>query len=117
MSSPPKPERQPHSRRPAARVRAAAAPFAVAGVVALSATGIGLGSAPAASADQVQQRLVDEGFLAAGDATGLFDARTGAAVARWQAAKGLQAHGLVDPVTADTLLGTGSTIPQRRTPE
>ena len=115
MSSPPQPERQPHPRRTKDRVRAAAAPIAVAGVVALSATGFSLGSAPAASADQVQQRLVAEGFLAAGDASGAFDARTGAAVARWQAARGLDAHGLVDPVTADELLGTGSTIPQRRT--
>ncbi|MEV4419250.1 peptidoglycan-binding domain-containing protein [Patulibacter sp. NPDC049589] len=103
------------ARRASVRVRAAAAPIAVAGVVALSATGIGLSPAPAAAADRVQQRLVSEGFLAAKDATGSYDARTGAAVARWQAARGLHAHGLVDAVTADELLGTGSGIPQRRT--
>jgi peptidoglycan hydrolase-like protein with peptidoglycan-binding domain len=97
-------------------VKAAAAPIAVAGVVALSATGVGLSPAPAAAADRIQQRLVAEGFLAARDATGAYDARTGAAIARWQAAHGLRADGLVDAVTADTLLGTGSSIPQRRTP-
>lgn len=70
----------PHSpaRRASDRVRAAAAPIAVAGAVALSASG--------------------------------------AALARWQAARGLRADGLVDAVTADTLLGTGSSVPQRRTP-
>ncbi|WP_211241768.1 peptidoglycan-binding domain-containing protein [Patulibacter minatonensis] len=65
----------------------------------------------------MQQRLVAEGFLSAADVTGSFDARTGAAVARWQAARGLDAHGVVDAVTADELLGTGSTqVPQRRIP-
>jgi peptidoglycan hydrolase-like protein with peptidoglycan-binding domain len=98
-------------------VRAAAATGAVAGVVALSATGIGLSPAPAAAAGLVQQRLVSEGFLGAEHASGRYDARTGAAVARWQAARGLRADGLVDAVTADELLGTGlSKIPQRRTP-
>jgi peptidoglycan hydrolase-like protein with peptidoglycan-binding domain len=98
------------------RVKAAAAPIAVAGVVALSATGIGLSASPAAAAARVQQRLVSEGYLAPSDVTGAYDPRTGAAVARWQAARGLRAHGLVDAVTADELLGTGSSIPQRRTP-
>jgi murein L,D-transpeptidase YcbB/YkuD len=96
-------------------VRAAAAPIAVAGAVALSVT-VGLSPAPAAAADRVQQRLVAEGYLDAVDASGSYDARTGAALARWQAARGLRADGLVDVVTADTLLGTGPTIPQRRTP-
>lgn len=105
------------ARRASRRVRAAAAPIAVAGVVALSATGLGLSPAPAAAADHVQQRLVAEGFLSAADATGSYDARTGAAVARWQAARGLDAHGLVDAVTADELLGTGSAkVPQRKIP-
>lgn len=108
----------PHSpaRRATERVRAAAAPIAVAGVVALSATGVGLSPAPAAAAERIQQRLVAEGYLEERDASGAYDARTGAAVARWQATRGLRADGLVDSVTADTLLGTGSAIPQRRTP-
>lgn len=105
-------------RRASGRVRAAAAPIAVAGVVALSTAGLGLSPAPAAAAEKVQQRLVAEGFLAATDASGSYDARTGAAVARWQAARGLHAHGLVDVVTADELLGTGSTsTPHRRIPQ
>lgn len=116
MSSPPRPDRHTPRRRASGRVRAAAAPFAVAGVVAMSATGLGLATAPAASADQVQGRLVAEGYLAAADASGVYDARTGAALARWQAARGIDAHGLVDPVTADRLLGTGSPVPQRRFP-
>jgi peptidoglycan hydrolase-like protein with peptidoglycan-binding domain len=104
-------------RRATSRVKHAAAPIAVAGVVALSATGLGLSPAPAAAADVVQHRLVAEGFLSAADVTGAFDARTGAAVARWQAARGLAAHGLVDVVTAEELLGTGSTqVPRRKIP-
>jgi peptidoglycan hydrolase-like protein with peptidoglycan-binding domain len=111
-SDPPEPHR---ARRATRRVKAAAAPLAVAGVVALSATGVGFSAAPAAKADRVQQRLVAEGYLAPSHVSGRYDARTGAAVARWQAARGLDAHGLVDGVTADELLGTGSTIPQKRT--
>lgn len=116
MSAVPSPASHSHARRATERVKAAAGPIAVAGVVALSATGVGLSPAPAAAADRIQQRLVAEGFLPARDASGAYDARTGAALARWQAARGLRADGLVDAVTADTLLGTGSTIPQRRTP-
>lgn len=102
-------------RRASGRVRAAAATGAVAGVVALSATGMGLSPAPAAAADRVQQRLVSEGYLGAEHVSGSYDARTGAAVARWQAARGLRADGLVDAVTADELLGTGDTkSPHRR---
>lgn len=102
-------------RRASGRVRAATG--AVAGVVALSATGMGLSPAPAAAAARVQQRLVSEGYLGAGHVTGAYDARTGAAVARWQAARGLRADGLVDTVTADELLGAGvPTSPHRRIP-
>lgn len=112
MSS--QPTRPSSRRRPAERMRAAARPVAVAGVVALSATGIGMAAAPAADAGPVQHRLVAEGYLAPTDVTGTYDARTGAAVARWQAARGLRADGLVDVVTADELLGTSSTTHQER---
>lgn len=101
------------SRHPVRRVRDAARPLAVASVVALSATGLGLSTAPAADADRVQQRLVTEGYLAPDHVTGAYDARTGAAVARWQAARGLRADGLVDVVTADHLLGISTTPPTR----
>jgi peptidoglycan hydrolase-like protein with peptidoglycan-binding domain len=89
----------------------------VAGVVALSATGVRASAAPAAAADRVQQRLVADGYLAPDHASGAYDARTGAAVARWQADRGLRADGLVDAVTADELLGTGAAaVPHRRIP-
>ncbi|MDO9406831.1 peptidoglycan-binding protein [Patulibacter sp.] len=114
MSSSQNPARHP-VRRASGRVRAAATPIAVAGVVALSS--IGLSAAPAAAAERVQHRLVADGYLDASDASGAYDARTGAAVARWQAARGLRADGLVDAVTADELLGTGSTVPHRRIPQ
>lgn len=117
MSSRPKSSAAHHPvRRASGRVRAAAAPIAVAGVVALSATGVGWSAAPAAAAERVQHRLVADGYLDASHASGTYDARTGAAVARWQAARGLRADGLVDAVTADELLGTGSTLPHRRIP-
>lgn len=94
-------------RRPVAKVKAAATPLAVAGVVALSASAsaVGPATAHAANAQLIQQRLVQEGFLAADHASGAFDTRTGAAVARWQAARGLQAHGIADATTVDVLLG------------
>lgn len=91
------------ARRPAERVAAAARPFALASAVALSTTG--LVGVPAANASKVQQRLVAEGYLASEDASGVFDPRTGAALARWQADRGLRADGLVDQTTADELLG------------
>jgi peptidoglycan hydrolase-like protein with peptidoglycan-binding domain len=92
-------------RRPVAKVKAAAKPIAVAGVVALSASAIGPTAAQAADVQLIQQRLVQEGFLAADHASGAFDTRTGAAVARWQAARGLQAHGVADATTVGVLLG------------
>ncbi|MGE4427477.1 MAG: peptidoglycan-binding protein [Solirubrobacteraceae bacterium] len=79
----------------------------MASVVALSSTGIGIAAAPAVAAERVQDRLIAEGYLDAEFGTGEFDPRTGAALARWQAARGLDAHGLVDDVTADELLGNG----------
>lgn len=91
--------------RPAQRVRAAARPIAVASVVALSSTGLGMVAVPAAQASRVQQRLVHEGYLSDADVSGRYDPRTGAAVARWQADRGLRADGLVDTATADVLLG------------
>ncbi len=98
-------------RRPVAKVKAAAKPIAVAGVVALSATAIGPTVAQAADVERIQDRLVQEGFLAADHVSGAFDTRTGAAVARWQAARGLQAHGVADATTIDVLLGNGSNDP------
>lgn len=92
-------------RHPVATVKAAAKPIAVAGVVALSASAIGPTVVQAADAQLIQQRLVQEGFLAEGHVSGEFDTRTGAAVARWQAARGLQAHGVADAPTVDVLLG------------
>ncbi len=91
------------ARRPAERVAAAARPLAVASAVALSTTGIV--GVPAADAAKVQQRLVADGYLQADEATGVYDPRTGAALARWQADRGLRADGLVDQSTADHLLG------------
>ena len=93
------------TRRPARRVVAAARPLAVASAVALSSSGLGFAAVPAASAAKVQQRLVADGYLADADVSGVFDPRTGAAIARWQADRGLRAHGLVDEPTAERLLG------------
>lgn len=107
-----RPDKRP-SRHPVRRVRDAARPLAVASVVALSATGLGMSGAAAADADRVQQRLVSEGYLTPDHVTGAYDARTGAAVARWQAARGLRADGLVDAVTADHLLGISTSRPTR----
>ncbi|WP_320672955.1 peptidoglycan-binding domain-containing protein [Patulibacter defluvii] len=73
--------------------------------MALSSTGLGMVAVPAAQASRVQQRLVHEGFLSASDVSGRYDPRTGAAVARWQAARGLRADGIVDSATAERLLG------------
>lgn len=110
--------RVPHSsrkrdslRRPVAKVKAAAKPIAVAGVVALSASAVGPTVAQAADVQLIQQRLVQEGFLAADHASGALDTRTGAAVARWQAARGLEAHGVADATTVDVLLGNVTVSP------
>ncbi|MCK9248809.1 MAG: peptidoglycan-binding protein [Solirubrobacteraceae bacterium] len=106
-SDPDRPDRERRPRRsgPVARVGRAARPIAVASLVALSSTGVGLPVAPAAAAERVQQRLIADGYLEAEHGTGEYDPRTGAALARWQAAHGLDAHGLVDDVTAEELLG------------
>jgi peptidoglycan hydrolase-like protein with peptidoglycan-binding domain len=98
-------------RHPVATVKAAATPLAVAGVVALSAGAVSPTAVQAADAQRIQHRLVDEGFLAADHVSGTFDTRTGAAVARWQAARGLAAHGVVDATTIDVLLGNVSPSP------
>lgn len=98
-------------RRPVAKVKAAAKPIAVAGVVALSAATVGPTVAPAADVERIQHRLVQEGFLAEDHVSGTLDTRTGAAVARWQAARGLEAHGVADATTVDVLLGNGPTDP------
>ncbi len=98
-------------RRPVAKVKAAAKPFAVAGVVALSASAVGPTVAQAADPQLIQHRLVQEGFLAEHHVSGTFDTRTGAAIARWQAARGLQAHGVADATTVDVLLGNATDVP------
>jgi peptidoglycan hydrolase-like protein with peptidoglycan-binding domain len=98
-------------RHPVATVKAAATPLAVAGVVALSASAIGPTVAQAADPQLIQHRLVQEGFLAEDHVSGKFDTRTGAAVARWQAARGLEAHGVADATTVDVLLGNATDVP------
>lgn len=97
-------------RRPVAKVKAAAKPIAVAGVVALSAATIGPTVVQAADVQRIQDRLVQEGFLAEDHVSGELDTRTGAAVARWQAARGLQAHGVADATTVDVLLGNATDV-------
>lgn len=95
-------------RHPVAAVKAAAKPLAVAGVVALSASSIGPTVVQAADVQRIQDRLVQEGFLDEDQVSGELDTRTGAAVARWQAARGLQAHGVADATTVDVLLGNAT---------
>lgn len=97
-------------RHPVAKVKAAAKPIAVAGVVALSAATIGPPAVQAADVQRIQDRLVQEGFLAEDHVSGELDTRTGAAVARWQAARGLQAHGVADATTVDVLLGNATDV-------
>lgn len=97
-------------RHPVATVKAAAKPLAVAGVVAFSASAVGPTVVQAADAQLIQHRLVQEGFLAEDHVSGTFDTRTGAAVARWQAARGLQAHGVADATTVDVLLGNANAV-------
>lgn len=117
MSGPKKSPAKRPFRSSVSTIKAAATPLAVAGVVAISASGFSASPA-AAAADQVQQRLVHEGYLAPDQVSGVFDTRTGAAVARWQAARGLRADGLVDSTTADVLLGNPSPqSPHRRIPQ
>lgn len=105
----PQSSRQGPFRRPVAAVKAAAKPIAVAGVVALSASSIAPTVVQAADVQRIQDRLVQEGFLDEDQVSGELDTRTGAAVARWQAARGLQAHGVADATTVDVLLGNAGT--------
>lgn len=112
MPPSPKHSDRSHFRNRVASVKAAARPLAVASVVAISASGLGPSSAQAADPIRVQHRLVKDGFLTADQVTGAYDTRTGAAVARWQAARGLRADGLVDADTAAVLLGTTSQSPK-----
>jgi peptidoglycan hydrolase-like protein with peptidoglycan-binding domain len=62
--------------------------------------------APALSAHEAQERLIDLGLLDPAALSGRYDRPTMDAVARFQAAHGLPVDGVPDAATADTLLSS-----------